>query len=160
MNKLIDRLKRYRARDFVYFLTPPIFYKFFSMIGSSNNNRPKLVDESNFSHELSMLEEKGMDYFINEDVIKIFCNKSRKQLLESSYTEIDNDKKPYLDKLDKNGYVIVKNIFESDTLNKINESLSKIIDQEVDHLKDLRRNSKSLLISDAPTRNVEVKMCT
>ena len=71
MNKLIDRLKRYRARDFVYFLTPPIFYKFFSMIGSSNNNRPKFVDESNFSHELSMLEEKGMDYFINEDVIKI-----------------------------------------------------------------------------------------
>ena len=30
----------------------------------------------------------------NEDVTKIFCNKSRKQLLESSYTEIDNDKNP------------------------------------------------------------------
>tara|TARA_B100000965_G_scaffold28469_1_gene21087 strand:- start:5582 stop:6658 length:1077 start_codon:yes stop_codon:yes gene_type:complete len=159
MNKLIDRLKRYRVRDFVYFLTPPIFYKIFSMLGSSNNSRPKLVDDSNFSHELSMLEEKGMDYFINEDVIKIFCNKSRKQLLESSYGEIDNDKEHYLDKLDKNGYVIVENVFESDTLNKINKSLSKIIDKEVDHLKDLRRNSKSLLISDAPTKNVEGLKC-
>ena len=86
-------------------------------------------------------------------LLKYFVIKSRKQLLESRFIpEIDNDKKPYLDKLDKNGYVIVKNIFESDTLNKINESLSKIIDQEVDHLKDLRRNSKSLLISDAPTK--------
>ena len=34
-----------------------------------------------------------MDYFINEDVVKIFCDKSRKQLLESSYGEIDNDEK-------------------------------------------------------------------
>ena len=159
MINLINILKRYRARDYVYFLTPPILYKIFSKLTSKTISKPKSIDDSNFSQELSLLKEKGMNYFIDDDVIKMFCDKSRKQLLESSYGEIENDIKHYLDDLDKNGYVVVKNIFDKGILNKINSSLSHIIDKEVDHLKNLRKNSESLLISDAPSREVEGLKC-
>ena len=139
MINLINILKRYRARDYVYFLTPPILYKIFSKLTSKTISKPKSIDDSNFSQELSLLKEKGMNYFIDDDVIKMFCDKSRKQLLESSYGEIENDIKHYLDDLDKNGYVVVKNIFDKGILNKINSSLSHIIDKEVDHLKKFKK---------------------
>ena len=163
MTQIINRLKRYRLRDYAYFFTPPIIYKFLSNLVSKSHNKSKnksiSITKSNFSDELSKLEEKGMSYFIHDDVIKMFCRKSREQLLESNFGEIHKDKKHYLNDLDRNGFVIIRNVIDKKTINKINPSLFKIVDREITHLENLRKNSKSLLISNAPFRYIEGLKC-
>ena len=151
---LFTTLKRYRLNDYIYLITPPIVYKLFKKILS--NNKSIQLNNTNintFEDELNSLEENGLNYFMENDVIKTFCDKTREQLVNSTSSKLDGKDKKSLELLNDNGYVVLENIIDRDSLIEYKSKLNPVLDSEISALSDYRNNAESLFTSEAPTRN-------
>tara|TARA_B110000259_G_scaffold188479_1_gene247944 strand:- start:5276 stop:6370 length:1095 start_codon:yes stop_codon:yes gene_type:complete len=154
ITKLFTILKRYRLSDYIYFITPPIVSKLIKKLLSNKRSiQPNHINLNTFENELDSLEENGFNYFMPNDVIKDFCNKTRDQLVNSMPSKLDGKDKENLDQLNDNGYVVLENILDRRSLIEYKSKLDPVLDSEIHALSDYRNNSKTLLTSEAPTRN-------
>ena len=155
ISAIFARLKRYRARDYLYFITPPILAKVFSKLSNLKSSDSRDVSSKDFEDELKNLEDKGLNYFMDDDVVQVFCRKTREHFIENKILPLEGNDNDYLNKLNNDGYVVVKNIIDKDSLNLFKEKLDPVINNEIEALEDYRKNAPSLLTSKAPTRNVD-----
>lgn len=127
--------------DILYLICPPFLYKMLIRFYSTPNKNESLK----LNQMLDELQSKRFNYFFEDSLIDDFCNSMRDNYISIKSVKTKNkNNQQHLDKLDKNGYVVIKDFFTKDLIQEWSKALSPIISKHVELLKKTRTNSDNL----------------
>ena len=128
--------------DIIYHICPPIMYKMLIRFSRPNNNKKESLE---LNKMLDELQNKRFNYFFDDSLIDDFCDSMRDNYINIQSLEAKNkNNQQYLNQLNDNGYVTIKNLFSKNLIKEWNKVLSPIIDKHVKLLEETRKNSNNL----------------
>lgn len=139
----------------IYFITPPIVLFFFRK-ATLTRKKNFSDDEISYINLLNEIETGGMDYFIDKDLIKRFCEIKRETYFQTEIKPMSNPElQNNLDELDNNGYTIVKNILNDQELDKLRNKFLPLAESGIKKLRQLRIEHNAELSSKVIEENKE-----
>ena len=135
--KFISSSLIYRIKLLCYLLTPPIFQWISNKV---SKNRKKLLEEDpSFLSSLNELESKGIEHFIDPDMVKQFCRAKKLSCsVSDNHYKVDQRLQRNLTELFDDGFTVVKNVLSEANLKDINSKLVPMAEDGISRLRGHR----------------------
>ena len=124
---------------FIYFITPPIVLFFFRKV-TLTRKKDFSDDEISYINLLNEIEKSGMDYFIDKDLVKRFCEIKKESYFKTEIRPMSDSRlQNNLNELTENGFTIVKNILNDHELDKLRNKFIPLAESSIEKLRQLRK---------------------